>query len=280
MAPSTRCLGPGPLTGANRLKEGFSVSIDEARMSFFEHLEELRQRLIRAVVAILIGFGGCLVVQERLFNLLAGPVIKLLPQDSSLIFTSLPEPFFIYLKVAFVGGVFLALPYVIYQLWLFVRPGLYLRERKLALPFVVVATLLFYAGGAFAYFLVFPAAFKFFLGFQTETLKPMLSIKQYVSLVMLLMLAFGTIFETPVVIVFLGLLGVVHSTTLRKGRRYFVILAFIIGAILTPTPDVINQSLMAIPMLLFYEVGIRILVIFEKRREKEELEQEALDGVD
>jgi len=256
------------------------VSEEEARMSFFEHLEELRQRLIRAVVAIMIGFAGCLVVQERLFDFLAGPIIKLLPKDSTLVFTSLPEPFFIYLKVAFVGGLFIALPYVIYQLWLFVRPGLYEKERKLALPFIVVTAMLFYCGGAFAYFVVFPAAFKFFLGFQTEALKPMLSIKQYVSLVLMLMLAFGAIFETPVVIVFLGLLGVVSSSTLKKGRRYFVILAFIIGAILTPTPDVINQTLMAVPMLLFYEVGIRVLVFFERRRERENAEEEALEGVD
>lgn len=257
------------------------MSIDEARMSFFEHLEELRTRLIRAVVAITIGFALCIVFQERLFNIISGPIIKLLPKDTGLVFTALQDPFFVYLKVAFIAGMFLALPFVIYQLWLFVRPGLLPRERKLALPFILVATLLFYAGGAFAYFVVFPAAFKFFLKFQTETLKPMLSIKQYVSLVMLLMLAFGTVFETPVVIVFLGLLGLVQSTTLKKGRRYFVILAFIIGAILTPTPDIINQSLMALPMLLFYEVGIQVLVMFEKKRAREEeLEQQALDDLD
>lgn len=256
------------------------MSVEEARMSFFEHLEELRQRLIRAVVAVIIAFAGCLLVQERLFNLLAGPIVKLLPGDSTLVFTSLPEPFFMYLKAAFVSAVFISLPYVIYQIWLFVRPGLYENERKLALPFIMVATLLFYAGGAFAYFLVFPAAFKFFLGFQTDILKPMLSIKEYFSLVMTLTLAFGAIFETPVIIVFLGLLGVVQSSTLRKGRRYFVVLAFVIGAILTPTPDVINQSLMAIPMMLFYEVGIRVLMIFEKRRERSQLEEEAMDNAD
>jgi sec-independent protein translocase protein TatC len=250
-------------------------------MSFIEHLEELRKRLLRAVLAIVVGFGVCFVFKERLFDIIAGPVIKLLPQGSTLVFTGLPDPFFMYLKTAFVAGVFLVLPFVIYQMWLFVRPGLYERERKLAFPFIFFGVLLFYTGGAFAYFLVFPAAFKFFLGFQTEALKPMLSIRDYVSLVMILMLAFGAVFETPIVIVLLGLLGVVHSDMLRKGRRYFIVLAFIIGAILTPTPDIVNQSLMAIPMLLFYEVGILILSVFEKKRAREEeVEQEALKGLD
>ncbi len=257
------------------------MTTDEARMSFIEHLEELRKRLLRAVLAIVVGFGVCFVFKERLFDIIAGPVIKLLPQGSTLVFTGLPDPFFMYLKTAFVAGVFLVLPFVIYQMWLFVRPGLYERERKLAFPFIFFGVLLFYTGGAFAYFLVFPAAFKFFLGFQTEALKPMLSIRDYVSLVMILMLAFGAVFETPIVIVLLGLLGVVHSDMLRKGRRYFIVLAFIIGAILTPTPDIVNQSLMAIPMLLFYEVGILILSVFEKKRAREEeVEQEALKGLD
>ena len=253
---------------------------DEGKMSFIEHLEELRKRLIRAVTAIILGFAVCIVFQERLYQVMVGPIVNLLPKGSTLVFTRLQDPFFIYLKVAFVAAVFATLPYIIYQLWLFVKPGLYDRERKLAFPFIGVAVLLFYAGGAFAYFLVFPAAFKFFLGFQTESLKPMLSIKEYVSLVVLLMLAFGAVFETPIIILFLGMLGVVRSTTLRKGRRYFIVLAFIIGAALTP-PDVFTQCLMAIPVLLLYESGIWVLSAFEKRREREEqLEQQALDGVD
>lgn len=245
-------------------------TVDEIRMSFFDHLEELRTRLIRAVIAILIGFGICIGFKERLYNILADPILKLLPKDASLVFTSLPDPFFIHLKVAFVVGLFIAFPFVLYQLWLFIKPGLLEHERKLALPAVIIATLLFYGGASFAYFVVFPAAFSFFLGYETTVLKPMISIKEYVSLVALLMLAFGAVFETPVLIVFLGLMGVVDSAFLKKGRRYFVVLAFIIAAILTPTPDVINQVLMAVPMLIFYELGIQILVIFEKKRKKRE----------
>ncbi len=250
-------------------------TIEEARMSFFDHLEELRTRLIRAVIGITIGFLICLFFKERLYNILADPILALLPKDSSLVFTSLPDPFFIHIKVAFVVGLFMAFPYVLYQLWLFIKPGLLEHERKLAAPTIIIATMLFYSGAAFAYFVVFPAAFSFFLGYETTVLKPMIAIKEYVSLVALLMLAFGAVFETPVLIVFLGLLGVVDSALLKKGRRYFVVIAFIIAAILTPTPDVINQTLMAVPMLIFYELGIQILAVLEKRRLKKEAEEAA-----
>ncbi len=248
---------------------------DEGRMAFLEHLEELRSRLIRAVLAVVAGFAVCIAFGERLFNLLASPITALLPKGSTLIFTGLPDPFFMYLKVAFVAGIFLVLPFIVYELWRFVRPGLLEHERGMAVPFIVSAVLLFYMGAAFAYFVVFPAAFKFFLGYQTEVLKPMIAIKEYVSLVMLLMLAFGAVFETPIVIVFLGLLGVVDTGMLKRGRRYFIVLAFIIAATLTPTPDVINQTLMAVPMLLFYEVGIFVLGIFERKRKRQEEAEEA-----
>jgi len=254
------------------------VNDEEGRMSFLDHLGELRVRLMRAFAAVAIGFALCLVFGERLFSLLAAPITRLLPKDTTLVFTGLPDPFFIYLKVAFVAGMFLALPYVLYQLWLFVKPGLHAHERKLAGPFIVAATLLFYCGGAFAYFVVFPAAFNFFLSYTTPELKPMIAIREYVSLVMILMLAFGAIFETPIIILFLGLLGIFSSATLKKGRRYFIVLAFIIAAVLTPTPDVLNQTLMAVPLMLFYEVGIQLLAIFERKRKRREEEEEAREG--
>jgi sec-independent protein translocase protein TatC len=249
-------------------------TVEESRMSFFDHLEELRRRLIRCVVVILLTSSGCLIFGEELFTLLSSPIVKLLPKGTALVFTSLPDPFFIYLKVAFIAGLFLAIPYILYELWQFIRPGLFPNERSLALPFVILAAALFYLGGAFAYFLVFPAAFKFFLGYSTPELQPMIAIREYVSLVMMLMLAFGAVFETPIIVVFLGLLNIFTSTQLRKGRRYFIVIAFIIGAILTPTPDPFNQTLMAVPMLLLYELGIRFLIILEKRRQREKEREE------
>ncbi|MGC8604242.1 MAG: twin-arginine translocase subunit TatC [Desulfomonilaceae bacterium] len=245
------------------------MSEDESRMSFLDHLEELRTRLIRSVIAIVVAFFACLAFSENLFSFWAAPIIRLLPKDSSLVFTSLPDPFFVYLKVDFVTAFFLVLPFILYQIWLFIAPGLLEKERKLAIPFVLAATFLFFLGATFAYLIVFPAAFKFFLGYSTPELKPMIAIKEYVSLVMMLMMSFGLIFETPIIIVFMGLLGIVDSAFLKKGRRYFVVLAFVIGAILTPSPDVVNQSLMAIPLLLFYETGILMLRVIEKKRERE-----------
>jgi sec-independent protein translocase protein TatC len=250
-----------------------------ARMSFLEHLEELRSRLIRAVIAIFAIFLVCLIFAERVFSLLAAPLTKLLPKDSSLVFTGLPDPFFMYLKISFIMGIFVSLPYVLYQLWQFVSPGLYEKERKMAVPFISLATLLFYTGALFAYFVVFPAAFAFFLGYTSPDLKAMISIREFVSLVMVLMLAFGIVFETPMVIVFLGLLGIVNSGQLKRGRRYFVVLAFVIGAILTPTPDVINQTLMAVPMVLLYEVGIWILAYLEKKRRREDESESAEEDI-
>jgi sec-independent protein translocase protein TatC len=259
-------------------QERRKLTEDEGKMSFLDHLEELRKRLIRGVIAIAIAFVICLAFSEYLFSFWAAPVIRLLPKDSSLVFTGLPDPFFVYLKVDFITALFIALPFVLYQVWLFISPGLLEKERKLAVPFVFTATFLFYLGAAFAYFIVFPAAFNFFLGYSTPELKPMIAIREYISLVMLLMLSFGLVFETPIIIVFFGLIGVVDSAYLKKGRRYFVVLAFIIGAILTPTPDVINQSLMAIPLLLFYETGIIALRFMEKKREREaQLEETETD---
>lgn len=248
---------------------------NESRMSFFDHLEELRTRLIRGVTAILVGFLACIYFGDKLFELLASPLAALLRGDETLVFTGLADPFFMHLKVAFVAGIFLTIPYVLYQFWRFVSPGLHDQEARLALPFVVIATLLFYVGAVFAYFLVFPTVFKFFLSYQNPDLKPMISIKDYVSLVMKLMLGFGAIFETPVVVVFLGLLGIVNTELLKRGRRYFIVGGFILAAILTP-PDVVSQVMMALPLILLFELSIRVLAVIEKRRKKKEAEEAEL----
>ena len=242
---------------------------EESRMSFMGHLEELRSCLLRATLAILAAFGVCIYFGEELFLFLSKPILKVLPTGSSIYYPRVQDPFFVYLKVAFITGIFIVIPYVIYQFWAFVRPGLYPKERKLAAPFVILATFLFYAGAAFAYFLVLPAAFNFFVSFTTTKLQPLINMREYVELVVLLLLAFAAVFETPIIIVFLGLLGLFRSDQLKRGRRYFVVIAFIIAAIVTPTPDPLNQTLMAVPMLLLYEVGIRFLIILEKRRARE-----------
>jgi sec-independent protein translocase protein TatC len=243
-------------------------------MSFFDHLEELRRRLLRCVLAIIIGFIVCFsLFAQPLYRFFSGPILKIIQKP--LVFIHPADAFFMYLKICFLAGLFAVIPYVLYQCWLFIAPGLYKSERKLALPFVVTATALFYVGGAFAYLLVLPVVLRFFIGFTVpDQLEPMVAIKEYVSLVVKLMLGFGLVFETPIVLVFLGLLGIVDSDKLKKGRRYFIVIAFVIGALLSP-PDVFSQILMGFPLLALYEVSIHVLVRIEKRRKAEE---EALPG--
>ncbi len=247
-------------------------------MSFFEHLEELRGRLLRAVLAVIVGFSVCWFFRQELYTFLVDPLLRVLPEgDKSVKIISPAEAFFTYLKIAFAGGVLIAVPFILYQMWKFIAPGLYPRERKLAFPFVLIATALFYIGSAFAYLLVFPVIFKFFMGFTSPELQPMISFREYVSLVTKLILAFGMIFETPIIIVFLGLLGVVDTNLLKKGRRYFIVIAFVIGALLSP-PDVVSQILMGLPLLILYEASIHVLAVIERRRRiREEEERRELD---
>jgi sec-independent protein translocase protein TatC len=228
---------------------------NERKLPFLGHLEELRSRLVASAIAVGIGFAACYGFSEKLFLILASPLTKVMPQGDHLIFTSLPEMFFTQLKVSFVGGLILASPVVFYELWMFVAPGLYRNEKKLVIPFVAISTALFAGGALFAYFVVFPFGFKFFLGFSSDYVKALPSVKQYFSFSIKLLLAFGLVFDLPVVIFFLAKLGIVTTEFLKKKRKYAILLAFITSAILTP-PDVITQCMMAVPLIALYEVGI------------------------
>jgi sec-independent protein translocase protein TatC len=230
---------------------------EEKKLPFLGHLEELRSRLVASAIAVGIGFGICYIFAERLFLILASPLTNVMPEGDHLIFTSLPEMFFTYLKVSFVSGLLLASPVVFYQMWMFVAPGLYRNEKKLVIPFVTISTFLFVGGSLFAYFIVFPFGFKFFLGFSSDFVKALPSVKQYFSFSIKLLLAFGLVFELPVVIFFLTKLGLVTTAFLKKNRKYALLLTFVASAILTP-PDVITQCMMAVPLLTLYEVGILV----------------------
>jgi sec-independent protein translocase protein TatC len=190
------------------------------------------------------------------------------PGDS-LIFTGLPEAFFTYLKVAFLAGLMLAAPVIIYEFWIFVAPGLYDKEKKLLLPIVFLSTFFFMGGALFGYFLVFPWGFKFFLGFATETIRPMPSMKEYLGFSAKLLLAFGLVFELPLVITFLARLGIVSVDFLKKNRKYALLLFFLGAAILTP-PDVVTQIMMALPLMLLYEISIIGARIFGKKKMEED----------
>jgi sec-independent protein translocase protein TatC len=235
------------------------------------HLEELRRRLVATAIAVGVGFGVTYFFAERLFQVLIAPLTSIMPEGDQLIFTSLPEMFFTYLKVALISGIMLATPYIFYQLWLFVAPGLYQREKKLLIPFVVTSTILFVGGSLFGYFVVFPFGFKFFLGFSTEYVKALPSVKQYFSFSIKLLFAFGLVFELPVIIFFLTKIGLVTPQLLRRKRKYAILLTFVLAAILTP-PDVVTQTMMAGPLICLYEVGIIVAKLARKKKEEDDAE--------
>jgi sec-independent protein translocase protein TatC len=244
--------------------------VDSAeKQPFLSHLEELRKRLVICAI----GVGACFVIAyifaERLFQLLVAPLKAVMPEGDQLIFTNLPEMFFAYIKVAFIAGIMAASPLIFYQLWMFIAPGLYRKEKKMAIPFVISSTILFVGGALFGYFVVFPFGFKFFIGFSNEYVKALPSVKQYFSFSMKLLFAFGAVFELPVIIFFLSKMGIVTPQFLRQKRKYAILLTFALAAILTP-PDVITQCMMAGPLIVLYEIGILVSRIAQKKKEGRE----------
>jgi sec-independent protein translocase protein TatC len=225
--------------------------------TFISHLIELRDRLLRSIIAVVILTALMLPWAKEIYAVLAQPLLAVLPAGSTMIATDVTGTFLVPLKVTLMAGFLVALPYVLYQVWAFVAPGLYQHEKRLALPVIVTSFLFFLVGMAFAYFVVFPVAFGFFAGYAPAGVQMMTDIDKYLSFVLTMFLAFGLTFETPVVVVVLVRLGVVSLEKLKAIRSYVIVGAFVIGAIFTP-PDVISQLLLAIPLWLLYEVGLLI----------------------
>ncbi|MCK5205089.1 MAG: twin-arginine translocase subunit TatC [Desulfobacterales bacterium] len=245
----------------------------EDKIPFTSHLEELRSRLIKCFIALGIGFAASYGFKEILFNILSRPLAKVMEQGDHLIFTGLPEAFFTYLKVALLSGLMLASPVILYQFWMFVAPGLYKKERRLMIPVVILSAFFFIAGALFGYFIVFPWGFKFFLGFATETIRPLPSMKEYLAFSAKLLLAFGLVFELPMVLTFLARLGIVSVDFLKRNRKYAVLLFFAGAAILTP-PDVVTQVMMALPLMVMYEISIIGARFFGKKKPEPEPEED------
>lgn len=226
-----------------------------AEGTLISHLVELRQRLLKAVIAVAIVFAPCAWFANDLFTIIATPLIKKMPVGSSMIATSLISPFMAPLKLSLFVAVFIAMPYVLYQAWAFVAPGLYKREKRFAIPLVVSSIVLFYAGVAFAYFVVFPLMFAFLTTTAPTGVQVMTDITNYLDFVLLLFFAFGVAFEMPVATVLLAATGLVRVETMTKNRGYVILGIFVIAAFLTP-PDALSQTAMALPMWLLYEIGI------------------------
>ena len=219
-------------------------------MSFVDHLEELRWRLFKAILSVVIMALIAFYFSDELFKLLIIPL-----GDVKLHVTEVTGSFYAYLKVSFFAGIFGALPVVFYQLWMFISPGLYKQEKKVVIPLVTISSLLFLIGAAFCYFVVLPLALKFLIGFSGDILNPIITVGSYISFTGLLLIAFGFAFELPIVAYFLGRVGLISSSFLAKGRRYAIVAILILGAVITP-PDIFTQVLLAIPIYLLYEISI------------------------
>jgi sec-independent protein translocase protein TatC len=248
-------------------------------MAITDHLAELRKRLIIAAGSWLVAFLACYSFGERLFEEIAAPVRAALPEGSSLVFINATEPFFTILKVAALAGLVFAFPVIIWQLWMFIAPGLYGHEKRFAIPFVLVSSLCFVSGTYFGFSLVFPMVFSFLVTYGTSVsgVEAMLSMGAYLTLATRLLIAFGLVFELPIVIFFLARMGIVDHVWLAQKRKYSLLLAFIIGAVLTP-PDLISQVSIAIPFVILYEVGILAARLFGKKKVDEALPDEAVTG--
>jgi len=242
---------------------------EQEKIPFTAHLEELRKRLIVCFTAVGIGFVLSYGFKEKLFQILTRPLISVMQTGDKLIFTGLPEAFFTYLKVAFLSGIILAAPVIFYQFWMFVAPGLYDKEKRLMAPIVFLSTFFFVGGAFFGYFILFPFGFKFFLGFFSVIIRPLPSMREYLSFASKLLLAFGLVFELPLIITFLARLGMVSVSFLKKNRKYALLLFFVGAAILTP-PDVVTQIMMALPLILLYEISIIGARIFGKKNFEED----------
>ncbi len=236
-----------------------------SKMTFLEHLEELRKRILYSVLSLAVAFCACWFFREQIFSFLRAPIDQVVPQ---LVYTKVTDTFTIWLKVAFTGGVFLASPLIVTQLWLFIAPGLYRREKAYAAPFLLSATSLFLLGGAFAYYIILPTALRFLVEEFGTPFVPMLTAIDYFSFEVTILVGMGAIFQLPVVVAFLSLFGVITPGFLWRNFRYALLLIVIIAAIVSPTADALNLLLWSGPMTLLYVVSIAISWIFERRRKK------------
>jgi sec-independent protein translocase protein TatC len=245
---------------------------DDIHLSLRDHLVELRKRLKWSVIWLMVGFSACYYWSAPIFHFMMKPVLAALPEgEKALHYSSSIEPFMIYLKVGLYAGLFAASPFIFYQIWLFIAPGLYRKERRAIAPFVFSATLFFAGGALFCYLVILPPAFQFLIGSAGLDIKPMLMMDEQLGLVMMLLMAFGIIFELPLVLTLLAMIGIVDHKFLSKYRRHAIVANVAIAAIVTPTGDPFNLALMAVPMLLCYELGVLGAWAFGKRGVKARL---------
>lgn len=239
-------------------------------MSLLEHLEELRRRILFSLVGMAGGFFLCWGYREQIFGYMQQPILEALRRnklDETLIYLNPTEPFNLYLKVSLMAGLFVASPFILYQVWGFIAPGLYKNERRYVIPFMVSTVALFVGGGLFGYYIAYPAMLNFLIEFGSK-FKPMITLREYLDLFMTVVLGLGLVFELPILIFFLALMGVVTPGWLWRNFRYSILVMFIIAAILTPTTDIVNMCIFAAPMIALYLVGIGVAWLVHPQRRK------------
>lgn len=249
------------------------MSTVEHTQPLFSHLIELRNRLLRAILSVIVVFLCLVWFANDIYVFLSAPLVERLPEGATMIATDVASPFFTPIKLTLVTSVFVAVPMILYQVWGFVAPGLYKHERKLIMPLLFSSSLLFYAGVSFAYFVVFPLVFGFFTSIAPEGVQVATDIASYLDFVLALFMAFGIAFEIPVAIILLCWTGATDPQTLREKRPYIVVAAFVVGMLLTP-PDIISQTLLAIPMCLLFEVGLFFSKFYVREEEDEEITED------
>ncbi len=245
----------------------------EQETGFMSHLIELRDRLMRMVLVVLVLFLSLFAFSEQIFTYVANPLLSLMPEGTSMIATGVASPFLVPFKLVLMVSVFIAVPYLLYQMWAFIAPGLYKNEKSLAAPLLVSSVILFYCGVAFAYFVLFPLLFSFLIAISPEGVAMMTDIGQYLDFIIAIFFAFGIAFEVPIAVFLLIMIGAPTPEALAEKRPYIVVGAFVIGMLLTP-PDIISQTILALPMLLLFEAGLIISRIVLKRRAKQAEEEE------
>jgi len=246
-------------------------------MSFLDHLEELRRRLIYSIIAVVIGFFVCWGYAENIFGFMQKPIMEALRRNGmaeKLVYLNPTEPFNLYLKIGFMAGLFVASPVVLYQVWLFISPGLYRNEKKYVLPFMVSTVSLFLAGGLFGYKMVYPAALDFLIGYGKQ-FQPMITIGEYTDLFLTIIIGLGVIFEMPILVFFLAMMGIVTAGWMWRNVRYSILVIFILAAILTPTTDILNMCLFAAPMVVLYLLSIGVAWLVHPKQRKARRERNA-----
>ncbi len=240
-------------------------------MTFLEHLEDLRKRIFYSFIAVIVVVIPAWLFSKDIYNILSQPVTKYLPEGTKLAYTHLTAPFMLYIKVSFLTAIFVTSPFIFLQLWYFVAPGLYKKEKKYVYPFVIFTSFFFILGALFGYFVAFPFACNFFLKMGSE-FQPVITVDQYFSLALRLLLGIALVFEMPTLVFFLSRMGIITSRWMIKNFKYAVLVVFIIAAVITPSPDMINQSILAVPMLLLYGLSLLIAFFFEKKKAKKKSE--------